>query len=126
MSEESSREMDVCCDCFILFTISVNIPKRNPSVYMLAKYYRYVRNESAARASCHSCLSLIAGKRLISDEGGYKGLEITCSFLFLFITYCLSQSTKISQTAFDGVTKICMNPLDDCGLARRSQKTWKI
>ena len=106
------------------FTISVDIPKRNRGVFMLAKTIAVSEMKVPLALLVTHASTLVAGKSLVNDESVYKGRATMRSFFF-FITHCLEQFTKTSYITLDGVTKISVTICDDCGLARRSQKTWK-
>jgi len=119
MSEGGSRDFDVCCDCFMQFTISVDIPKRNRGVFMFAKVIAMRDMRVPLALLVTHVATLVVGKRLVCDEGVYKSRE-TMRFLF-FITHCFLQFTKSLLLDSDGVTKREIELNDDCGVERRSK-----
>ena len=93
MSEGGSKDNDVCCDCFKLHMCLVHIRKSRGESFMLVKTGLLQRMTVLLALLVTHASTLVTGKRLVSDEGVYKGLEIVRS-LFCFITYFFLRFTK--------------------------------
>jgi len=73
MSESRDVDVNVCCDCFMQLTISVDIPKRDRVVFMLAKNIAMRDMKVLLALRFTHASPLVAGKRLVGGEGVYKG-----------------------------------------------------
>ena len=75
------------------FTSSVDILKDDCGVFMLVKSGPSQHMTVLFALLITHGSTLVAGKRLVRDEAGYKYREVLCS-PFFFITDCLWQFTK--------------------------------
>ena len=75
------------------FTISVDIPKRNRSVYMLAKTIAVSEMKVPLALLVTHASTLIAGKSLVNGESVYESRDVVRS-LFSFITHFFLRFTK--------------------------------